>query len=253
MKDFGGGLFPFALSSERRRCHFTLARMHACTRTHARLHSRTNALAHTRTLTVIAVRRGCHSCFDLSDDGSFAMVIIISSSVCLDTPLDFRVSQKIGQLPLPNNETSLANAVAIDGDIVYLMGSFGSTGKAFITRISTQDFELGAWSSLELWANCSSWISYSDFDVSKVAILFDFMASETTLQYHNTLKAWFVVIVNSFIYGPTIMLRVAASPYGTWSQPIAVFEIPPQFLQHSDFCYAGKAHPGKFISLLFCC
>jgi hypothetical protein len=31
----------------------------------------------------------------------------------------------MGQLPLPNNQTSLANAVAVDADIVYLMGSFG--------------------------------------------------------------------------------------------------------------------------------
>jgi hypothetical protein len=28
-------------------------------------------------------------------------------------------------MPLPNNRTSLANAVAVQGDVVYLMGSFG--------------------------------------------------------------------------------------------------------------------------------
>jgi hypothetical protein len=31
----------------------------------------------------------------------------------------------MAQLPLPNNDTSLANAVAVEGGIVYMMGSFG--------------------------------------------------------------------------------------------------------------------------------
>jgi hypothetical protein len=31
----------------------------------------------------------------------------------------------MGQLPLPNNDTTLANAVAVDGSTVYMMGSFG--------------------------------------------------------------------------------------------------------------------------------
>lgn len=66
------------------------------------------------------------------------------------------------------------------------------------------------------------------------------MPSETTLQYHTHLQAWFVIIVNSFIYGSTIMIRLAATLNGTWSSPIPLFTIPSQFLQKSDFCYAGK-------------
>ena len=98
----------------------------------------------------------------------------------------------------------------------------------------------GAYDRMQLWANSNTWIPYVDFNVSNVAILFDFMASETTLQYHDILKAWFVVIVNSFVYGSSVIIRVAASPYGNWSQPIPVFTIPSQFLQQGDFCYAGK-------------
>jgi hypothetical protein len=98
----------------------------------------------------------------------------------------------------------------------------------------------GAYDRMQLWANSNTWIPYVDFNLSNVAILFDFMASETTLQYHDILKAWFVVIVNSFVYGSSIIIRVAASPYGPWSQPIPVFTIPSQFLQQGDFCYAGK-------------
>ena len=110
-----------------------------------------------------------------------------------------------------------------------------------MTRISTQDFVLGAFNRIELWANSNSWIPFSDFNRSDVAILFDSMVSETTLQYHKVLQAWFIVIVNSFIYGPTVMLRMAAIPNGLWSKPIPVHTIPSQFLQHSDdFCYAGK-------------
>lgn len=185
MMDFGGGLFPFALSS--------------------------------------------------------VDVIRVSISPTSD-PLQWS-SQKIGQLPLPNNQTSLGNAVAVDGDNVYLIGSFGSNAQAFITRISAQDMSTGAYDRMQLWANSNTWIPYVDFNVSNVAILFDFMASETTLQYHDILKAWFVVIVNSFVYGSSVIIRVAASPYGNWSQPIPVFTIPSQFLQQGDFCYAGKAHP----------
>jgi hypothetical protein len=178
----------------------------------------------------------------------------------------------MGQLPLPNNDTSLANAVAVDGNTIYLIGSFGdcyflealvgvasycvisrddagTDSQAFITRISAQDMDLGAYDRIELWSNANVWIPYSDFNVSNVAILFDFMASETTLQYHDILQAWFVIIVNSFAYGPTIMIRVATLPNGSWSKPIPVYTIPSQFLQHGDFCYAGKVI--LFLATLF--
>lgn len=48
--------------------------------------------------------------------------------ICVTYPhsLDLRRSLILGQLPLPNNHTSLANAVAVEGDVVYLMGSFGN-------------------------------------------------------------------------------------------------------------------------------
>jgi hypothetical protein len=39
---------------------------------------------------------------------------------------NIRISSKMAQLPLPNNDTSLGNAVAVEGDIVYMMGSFGN-------------------------------------------------------------------------------------------------------------------------------
>lgn len=185
MMDFGGGLFPFALSS--------------------------------------------------------IDVIRVSASPLMD-PLKW-ISLILGQLPLPNNHTSLANAVAVEGDVVYLMGSFGPTGQAFITRISVVDLELGAFEKIELWSTSHTWVPFSDFNVSNVLVLFDFMPSETTLQYHTHLQAWFVIIVNSFIYGSTIMIRLAATLNGTWSSPIPLFTIPSQFLQKSDFCYAGKAHP----------
>jgi hypothetical protein len=116
----------------------------------------------------------------------------------------------------------------------------GPTAQAFITRISVEDLEVGAFESIELWSSSRTWIPYSDFSVSNVAVLFDSMPSETTLQYHTHLQAWFVIIVNSFVYGSTIMMRAAASLNGTWSSPIPLFTIPSHFLQTSDFCYAGK-------------
>jgi hypothetical protein len=116
-----------------------------------------------------------------------------------------------------------------------------SAQQAFITRISTQNFVLGAFNRIELWANSNPWIPFSDFNRSDAAILFDFMVSETTLQYHKVLQAWFIVIVNSFMYGPTIMFRMVSVPNGPWSKPTPVHTIPSQFLQHSDdFCYVGK-------------
>jgi hypothetical protein len=121
----------------------------------------------------------------------------------------------------------------------------GRSAQAFLTRISTEDFNVGAWDSIQLLAKSNSWIPYNQFDVSNVAVLFDNMASETTLQYHSVLQAWFVVIVNSFVYGSTIMFRMAASPNGSWSEPIPVSSIPSHFLQQqSDFCYAGKVWGG---------
>ena len=41
----------------------------------------------------------------------------------------------MGMLPLPNNRTSLANAVAVDGDIIYLIGSFGNRHSMLLSSL----------------------------------------------------------------------------------------------------------------------
>ena len=46
----------------------------------------------------------------------------------------------MAQLPLPNNDTSLGNAVAVEGGIVYMMGSFGN---GFLNHFS--EFLLASW------------------------------------------------------------------------------------------------------------
>jgi hypothetical protein len=38
-----------------------------------------------------------------------------------------------------------------------------------MTRISTQDFVLGAFNRIELWANSNSWIPFSDFSRSHMS------------------------------------------------------------------------------------
>lgn len=131
----------------------------------------------------------------------------------------------------------------------------GPTGQAFLTRMSALHLDTGAFDKIDMWSNSHTWVPYNDFNVSNVAVLFDYMASETTLQYHSVLQAWFVIIVNSFVYGPTIMMRAATLLNGTWSSPIPLFTIPPQFLQKSDFCYAGKVgfvqSPSPIVSTRF--
>ena len=46
----------------------------------------------------------------------------------------------MAQLPLPNNDTSLGNAVAVEGGIVYMMGSFGN---GFLNHFS--EFLFASW------------------------------------------------------------------------------------------------------------
>lgn len=137
-----------------------------------------------------------------------------------------------------------AGAVDPASGSVYLLGAAGPHQSAFMTRASAAGIAQGSLASLQYWSDGGSWVPMPADGTTpgNVAALFEFTPSETTLVWHTYMRLWYIVIVNTFIYGPSIMLRTAPAVTGPWSQEIPVHTIPAEMLVGGAFCYAGKAH-----------
>lgn len=159
-------------------------------------------------------------------------------------PLSWPAPSAVTTLPVINNSFTLGNAVAMstDGAYVYMMGSSGPNGQtAMVARIPTASWAAQAWEQLMYWTSAGTWQAYSP--TLPIMPLFDFMPSETTLTWHPTLSLWYLLIVNTFVYGPQVMIRTAQAVTGPWSEAQPIYTIPQEQMAGGAFCYAPKSHP----------
>lgn len=178
----------------------------------------------------------------------------------------------VSTLPNINNSFVIgANGVALsswgpssptspsDDEYVLLLGNCCANGQTgMMARIDTDSFIEQNWTNLQYWALPGDEVAAADGAVADTAAstgswqpfspslqpvpLFDFVPSETTLQYHPVLQMWIIVVANTFIT-TNVSIRVALDVTGPWSDMIPLYQIPDEMLAGGAFCYAGKAHP----------
>jgi hypothetical protein len=148
----------------------------------------------------------------------------------------------VAPLPNINNTFTIGNAVAVsevDG-FLYLLGGSGNPQSAIMARVPLAGLVALDWAGLQYWTGeAGDWQAWGCGMAP--ALLFDDVPSETTLQFHPALGAWFIVVANTFL-SDSVCLRTAPAVTGPWSDPVPVYPIPPAYTD-GGFCYAGKAHP----------
>lgn len=150
-------------------------------------------------------------------------------------------------LPNINNSFTIGNAVAVDeaAGVMWLLGGTGNPQQAIMAQWPLPAVHACDTSQIQYWANnagggAPSWQPWSP-SIQPVQ-LFEFVPSETTLQWHPYLQQWFIVVANTFLSG-SVMLSTAPTVTGPWSPLRPVYDIPRSYLTGDGFCYAGKAHP----------
>lgn len=140
-----------------------------------------------------------------------------------------------------NPNLTIGNAVTDGGDgYVYLLGGVGSPSAAMMVRVSYADWAARAWAGLRFLCADGGWRAHApDLPIAR---LFDGVPSETTMTYVPAAGAWLLPVVNTF-ESRDVRARTAPALSGPWSDPVALFTIPPAFLDGGAFCYAGKVHP----------
>lgn len=83
-----------------------------------------------------------------------------------------------------------------------------------MARIPIADFTSFNWDALAYWGGAGTWQPLGPVLVP--VPLFGFVPSETTLFFHATLQAWYVVVANTFI-SDSISFRTAPALTGPWS------------------------------------
>jgi hypothetical protein len=106
----------------------------------------------------------------------------------------------VAPLPNINNTFTIGNAVAVsevDG-FLYLLGGSGNPQSAIMARVPLAGLVALDWAGLQYWTGeAGDWQAW-DGGMAP-ALLFDDVPSETTLQFHPALGAWFIVVANTFL------------------------------------------------------
>lgn len=172
-------------------------------------------------------------------------VLRVSAAPAWDPPA-WPAPALVATLPIQRDNFTMGCAAAHDAatGLVYLLGAAGPHQTALLARLPAAGFAAGDFTALQFWMPSLAWEA-PPADGSPpyaAAFLFDFTPSETTLVWHPVMRAWYVVVANTFIYGSSIGLRTAPAITGPWSDFAPVYTVPPEMMAGGVFCYAGKAH-----------
>ena len=117
----------------------------------------------------------------------------------------------------------------------YRSGKFGN--EMLLARVPTEKLtQFDAWEfrTKDEWSK----------SIADAYVLADGMPTEfsvTPIEVAGK-KAW-LIVQSEIMFGPRVMARLSSSPYGPWTKPSPIFEVPDLKRNKKYFSYAAKAHP----------
>ncbi|MGH8023363.1 MAG: DUF4185 domain-containing protein, partial [Limisphaerales bacterium] len=156
-------------------------------------------------------------------------------------PASWKIStRKLPFTRLPNGQDVVWGSELLHtGGEVYIYGySNRSDSTAIKNQILARAPET-ALDSPETWEFYSNGAWTGDF--SKTTPLFSDAGAEGSVSWQPFLKR-FVFVYSDGISGGIVM-RVAGTPQGPWSQPAKLYQCPDAKISPHVFCYAAKGHP----------
>jgi len=146
-------------------------------------------------------------------------------------------------IPGTNNTLIWGSATLVEAEYLYLLGWNQSVST--LSRITIDNLQSGSWNTLQIWSYLSPDSKVPSWNVSPqggYATLFE-KIPETTIQFHPTLRKYFVLNIEFLITDIKIAWSDAIT--GPWSSWDIIYTIPSPWNDTANnvFCYAPKSHP----------
>eukprot|EP00656_Telonema_subtile_P013802 TRINITY_DN17016_c0_g1_i2.p1 TRINITY_DN17016_c0_g1~~TRINITY_DN17016_c0_g1_i2.p1 ORF type:complete len:1094 (+),score=263.27 TRINITY_DN17016_c0_g1_i2:74-3355(+) len=150
------------------------------------------------------------------------------------------------------------SGVAKRGEYVYLVGSYEDESHMrkhetphgeeiekglVMSRIKATQFEALEWDRIQYWDG-ESWSEHTEQQTvpSLSPVLFHTGGGETTLQWDENLRVWYMLFVQQQDHN-NILMHYSSSVEGPW-QAVRVYQPPAPFTDTKHYmCYAVKSHP----------
>ena len=137
-----------------------------------------------------------------------------------------------------------ASAVVHDG-YVYIFALYESAARPLlVTRIPESGLD-DPQAHLEYLAADGHWAP--GFSPENAKVIMQKGTTELSIRYHPELKLWAAVLLDPAFLTEKVLLRIAPSLTGPWTEGRIIYRIPEMLPgQKPDkdiFCYAGKEHP----------
>jgi hypothetical protein len=161
-----------------------------------------------------------------------------------DPPPKWRVTQQKVPFTKLTSKGGLifGGAVVREGDFIYI---FGGDSRQEAKKTAAQNRMVLARSPAEHLGDFDQWcfLANDDWqkDFKKVTPVLSNVGSEFSVSWLPARKRY-AAVYSEGIWG-RILLRLAPSLTGPWSEPNLVYRCPEMTWSPKVFCYAGKAHP----------
>ena len=113
-----------------------------------------------------------------------------------------------------------------------------------MARILATHFALLEWESMEYWDG-TLWKPHQQHTTlpSLAPVLYHTGGGETSLQYSESLKVWYMLFVSQHDHNK-MLLHYSEAVQGKWKS-VVLYQPPAPFTDTEHYmCYAAKAHPG---------
>jgi hypothetical protein len=143
--------------------------------------------------------------------------------------------------PLPQFGTTVLRSR--DDGFLYIYGvRKGSTGQQQCCVARVRPDNIGSLDSYRYWAGDETgWQT----DPATCATVMTDMPNEMSVSWNDHLQCY--LAVHSLELTGAIVGRTAATPWGPWSEPVTLWQVPPPLydypVPYSPLIYAGKEHP----------
>ena len=165
----------------------------------------------------------------------------------VDNPKDEPLKWRVKQYKVPfgrysqNGDLYFGSAIMKDGDFVYIYGcdedwKKGMDGRRMVVARTPPD-KIADFEKWRFW-NGADWVA----DVNKAGGLFNGLAAEYSVSFQPAMKKYVAVYTDKGM-SANIMMRLADTLVGPWSEPYIVYTCPEYKWHKTYFCYAGKGHP----------
>ena len=160
-----------------------------------------------------------------------------------DPPSAWRITQR--KIPFgrfsAQGDTLFGSALMKDGNFIYIYGTDEDIENGYhrkhmvVARVPEEHFaDFDQW---RFYTN-SQWQS----DYRKASRICESVANEYSVSYQPALRRYVLVYTENGL-SKNIVLRVAPTPFGVWSDPTIVYQCPETSWHEKIVCYAAKAHP----------